>query len=285
LGGEFAMMALMKQTNEMTPEMAALKTRLKSTWEAGDYDHFSNFLKPGAIEFVERLDIPAGTKLLDIASGSGQITILMAKKGIHVTAIDLAQNLVDRANEYAKAEGLNVRIEQGDAEDLQFADGEFDVALSLIGSMFAPRPDRVASEKLRVVRPGGKVIMGNWTPAGHVGEFFRVIARYVPPSPIFPSPMLWGDPDQVKMRFGSGVSDLDISTHQYQMVLDISPREVTDFFIDYYGPTNRAFAAIPDDKKQSFKDDFTAVWEKNNIATDGSTHVPAEYIQVIGIKS
>jgi SAM-dependent methyltransferase len=275
----------MKTNDEMAPEMAALKTKLKATWESGDYDHFSNFLKPGAIEFMERLDIPAGTKLLDIGCGSGQITIPMAKKGIDVTAIDLAQNLVDKANEYASAEGLDIRIEQGDAEDLRFADGEFDMALSLIGSMFAPRPDRVASEMLRVVKPGGKVIMGNWTPAGHVGEFFRVIAKYVAPSPIFPSPMLWGDPEQVKQRFGSGVSDLQITAYRYPMILDISPREVTDFFIDYYCPTNKAFAVIPDENKQAFKDDFTAVWEKNNIATDGSTYVPAEYIEVIGTRT
>jgi SAM-dependent methyltransferase len=275
----------MEQTNEMAPEMAALKTKLKSTWESGDYDHFSNFLKPGALEFLARLEIPAGAKVLDIGCGSGQLTIPMAKKGIDVTAIDLAQNLVDKANDYAKAEGLSIRIEQGDAEDLQFEDNEFDIALSLIGSMFAPRPERVASEMLRVVKPGGKVIMGNWTPSGHVGEFFRVIANYVPPPAIFPSPMLWGNPQEVKQRFGDGVSDLRITTYYYPMILDISPREVTDFFIDYYGPTNRAFAVMSDDVKQAFKADFTAVWEKNNTATDGTTHVPAEYIEVIGTKA
>lgn len=107
----------------------------------------------------------------------------------------------------------------------------------------------------------------------------------MPPSPIFPSPMLWGDPEVVKQRFGDGLSDVKITAYHYPMILDISPREVTDFFIDYYGPTNRAFAAIPDDAKQAFKDDFTAVWEKNNTATDGTTDVRAEYIEVVGTKA
>jgi ubiquinone/menaquinone biosynthesis C-methylase UbiE len=275
----------MNDTTVIAPEMAALKTKLKSTWESGDYDHFSNFLKPGAYEFVDRLDLSAGTKLLDIACGSGQITIPMVKRGIEVTAVDLAQNLVDKANEYASAQGLNVRIEQGDAENLQFADGEFDVALSLIGSMFAPRPELVASEMLRVVKPGGKVIMGNWTPEGHVGQFFKVVGKYVPPPAIFPSPLMWGNPEVVKERFGDVLSDLQITKRYYPMILDLSPGEVTDFFIEYYGPTNKAYAAIPDEQKQSFKDEFTAVWEQNNIAKDRTTHVPAEYIEVVGTKA
>ncbi|MDQ2987295.1 MAG: class I SAM-dependent methyltransferase [Armatimonadota bacterium] len=270
---------------EPTTEMAALKTRLKAVWESGDYDNFSNFLKPGAMEFFDRLDIPAGTKLLDIGCGSGQLSIPAARRGIDVTAIDLAQNLVDKANEYSRAEGLDIRIEQGDAEDLQFGDGEFDIALSLIGSMFAPRPELVASEMLRVVKPGGKVIMGNWTPAGHVGQFFKVIGKFAPPPPIFPSPMLWGDPGIVRERFGDGVSDLRMTTYYYPMILSIPPREVTDFFIDYYGPTNRAFASLDEENKSAFKDEFTAVWERNNQATDGTTNVPAEYIEVVGTKA
>lgn len=269
----------------MTPEMEALKTRLKATWEAGDYGVFAKYLEPGALEFFDRLDIPAGTRLLDIGCGAGQLTIPAAKKGIDVVAVDLAQNLVDQANERAKAEGLDVDIRQGDAEDLPFPDASFDMSLSLIGSMFAPRPDLVASEMLRVTRPGGKVIMGNWTPAGHVGQMFKVIGKHVPPPAIFPSPLMWGDEEKVRERFGSGVSDLRITKYLYPFRYPFGPDKVVDFFIDYYGPTKKAYGSLDDAGKQAYRQDLIDLWTRNNEATDGNTFVQSEYIEVIGTRA
>src|SRR5689334_17498640 len=126
---------------EMTPDMAALKTRLKSTWEAGDYAHFSTFMEPGELEFLQRLPLQPGMTLLDVGCGSGPLTIPAAKRGIKVTGLDLAQNLVDEANERARKEGLDIRIEQGDAEALPYRDASFDAVMSWIGAMFAPRPE------------------------------------------------------------------------------------------------------------------------------------------------
>lgn len=269
---------------DLAPEMAALKTRLKSTWESGDYGVFATYLEPGALEFFDRLHIPPGTKLLDIGCGAGQLTIPAARQGIQVTGIDLAQNLVDQANARAQAEGLAIDIRQADAEDLPFEDGTFDYALSLIGSMFAPRPDRVASEMVRVVRQGGTLAMGNWTPAGHVGQMFKVIGKHVPPPSIFPSPLLWGDPDTVRARFGDSVQDLTIRTYLYPFRYPFGPAEVVDFFIQFYGPTLKAYGSLDDAGKAAFRSDLIELWSTNNRADDGVTHVESEYIEILAKK-
>jgi ubiquinone/menaquinone biosynthesis C-methylase UbiE len=165
----------------MTPEMSTLKTRLKTIWESGDYGVFAKYLEKGALEFFDRLNIPPGTRLLDVACGAGQLTIPAARKGIQVTGLDLAANLVQQARAKAAQEGLNIQVDEGDAENLPYPDASFDVVMSLIGSMFAPRPELVASEMIRVCRPGGRIIMGKWKPEGHVGHMFKAIGKHVPP--------------------------------------------------------------------------------------------------------
>ncbi|MGV3614859.1 MAG: class I SAM-dependent methyltransferase [Fimbriimonas sp.] len=265
--------------------MTDLKTRLKSTWEAGDYGVFAKNLEPGALEFFERLDLAPGTRLLDVACGAGQLTIPAAKRGIDVVGVDLAQNLVDQANERAKAEGLDIRIEQGDAEALPFEDASFDVVMSLIGSMFAPRPELVASEMLRVCRAGGKAIMGNWTPAGHVGQMFKIVGSHVPPPAIFPSPLMWGNEEKVRERLGNGVSDLRITPRLYPFRYPFSPTEVVDFFFAYYGPTVKAYGALNEEGRERLRSELIELWTTNNLATDGTTHVMAEYIEVVGTKA
>lgn len=274
-----------KLTPETTPEMAALKARLKSTWEAGDYGIFAKYLEPGALEFFDRLSLEKGTTLLDVGCGAGQLTIPAARRGIQVTGLDLAQNLVDQARERAKQEGLDIRIEQGDAEALPYEDASFAAVMSLIGSTFAPRPNLVASEMLRVCQPGGKIIMGNWTPEGHIGQMFKIIGKYAPLPAIFPSPLLWGDEATARERFGRGVRDLRITPYGYPFRYPFAPAEVVDFFILYYGPTLRAFNTLNEEAKGAFKEDLTALWTRNNRAADGTTEVLAEYIEVVGTRA
>jgi SAM-dependent methyltransferase len=269
----------------LTPEMGALKSRLKTTWESGDYGVFAKYLEKGALEFFDRLNIAPGTRLLDVGCGAGQLTIPAARKGIQVTGLDLASNLVEQARSRAAAEGLKVDVEQGDAEALPHGDKSFDAVMSLIGSMFAPRPELVASEMVRVCKPGGKVIMGNWTPAGHVGQMFKVIGKHVPPPPYFPSPLLWGDETTCRQRFSQGIKELRITPYMYPFEYPFSPAKVVDFFIAYYGPTNRAFATLDDAGKKAFHEDLTALWTRNNTATDGTTKVLGEYIEVIGTRA
>lgn len=269
----------------MTPEMNALKTRLKAVWESGDYGVFAKYLEKGALEFFDRLDIPPGTRLLDVACGAGQLTIPAARKGIRVTGLDLAANLVRQARALAAQEGLDIQVDEGDAENLPYPDASADVVMSLIGSMFAPRPELVASEMLRVCRPGGRIIMGNWTSEGHVGQMFKVIGKHVPPPPHVPSPLLWGDEATCRQRLGSGVNDLRITRYMYPFEYPFVPAKVVDVFVEYYGPTNRASASLNDTGRKAFRDDLTALWTRNNIATDGTTRVLAEYIEAIGTRA
>jgi ubiquinone/menaquinone biosynthesis C-methylase UbiE len=267
-----------------TPDISALKARLKTIWESGDYGVFAKYLEKGALEFFDRLSIGSGTRLLDVACGAGQLTIPAARKGIQVTGLDLAANLVLQVRARATQEGLIIQVDEGDAENLPYPDASFDVVMSLIGSMFAPRPELVASEMIRVCRPGGRIITGNWTPGGHVGQMFKVIAKHVPPPP-FPSPLLWGDEVTCRQRLSTDVNDLTITRYMYPFEYPFPPAKVVDLFVEYYGPTNRAYASLNSDGRKALHDDLTALWIRNNTATDGTTQVPAEYIEVVGTRA
>ena len=167
--------------DQISPEMEALKARLKTTWMSGDYAHFAQYLEPGARAFLKRLHIEPGTNMLDVGCGAGQIAIPAARAGALVTGVDIAANLIDKARDRAADEGVDVRFDEGDAEMLPYPTASFDLVVSLIGAMFAPRPSMVAAELLRVCRPGGRIAMANWTPEGHVGQMFKTVGSHVPP--------------------------------------------------------------------------------------------------------
>jgi ubiquinone/menaquinone biosynthesis C-methylase UbiE len=270
-------------TVAMEPEIESLKARLKATWMAGDYDRFSRYMEHDARVFYERLDIPAGCELLDVACGSGQLALLAARDGIKVTGVDIAPNLIQRAQARAKAEGLNVRFLEGDAEDLPFDDASFDVVTSLIGAMFAPRPDLVAHELLRVCSPGGTIAMANWTPQGFVGQMFKAISKFIAPSGMA-SPVLWGDEAVVRERLGSGVSDLSMTRRVYNFTYPFSPAEVVEFFRQYYGPTNRAFSALDQNQSAQLRAELEGLWSSQNLGDGALTVVQAEYLEVIGLR-
>lgn len=269
----------------MSPEMEALKARLKATWMAGDYGHFARFLEPGALEFLARLQLQPGTSMLDVACGAGQIAIPAARAGIKVTGIDIASNLIEQANQRAAAENLDVRFEEGDAEALPYEDASFDTVVSLVGAMFAPRPDKVAAELVRVCRPGGKIVMVNWTPEGHVGQMFKIIGRHVPPPPLMPSPLKWGDEATVRDRLGVGTTQVLVEKRLYPMRYPFGPNEVVEFFFTYYGPTNRALAALDSDGQAALRAELEQLWAANNQAQDGTTDVQAEYLHVTAIRA
>jgi len=146
----------------MTSDMDALKTKLKATWMSGDYARFATFMLPGTLEFLPFLAVKKGERVLDVGCGAGQLSLPVARAGGVVTAVDIASNLIEAARKRAADAKLDIRFEDGDAEALAFADGSFDFVFSFIGAMFAPRPERVAAEFVRVCRPGGRIVMGNW---------------------------------------------------------------------------------------------------------------------------
>ena len=269
---------------EMTPEMEALKSRLKATWMSGDYGHFATYLEAGAMEFLSRIRIEPGARILDVACGAGQTAIPMARAGAKVTGVDIATNLIEQARARVQAENLDARFEEGDAEMLPYRDGSFDIVVSLIGAMFAPRPELVAAELKRVCRPGGKIIMGNWTPSGFVGEMFKMMGKYVPPPAVMAPPVKWGEGEIVRQRFTDGISHLRLSRHLYPFRYPFSPAEVVEFFRLYYGPTNKAFAALDAEKQSALRRDLEQLWAEHNTATDGTTLVLAEYLEVVAIR-
>lgn len=269
----------------MTPDMEALKTRLKATWMSGDYGHFAKYLEPGAFDFLRRLELKPGTRMLDVGCGAGQIAIPAARAGVHVTGVDIAANLIEQARARAKAEGVEAQFDEGDAEMLPYQDASFDVVVSLIGAMFAPRPDMVAAELVRVCRPGGRIVMANWTPEGHIGQMFKIIGKHVPPPPLMAPPMKWGDEATVRERFREGTANITITRQRYPMRYPFPPAEVVNFFCTYYGPTVRAVAALDAAGQTAMRQELEQLWATNNQAKDGSTHVEAEYLEVVATRS
>lgn len=264
------------------PDITQLKSRMKETWMAGDFGQIANFTAPEAENFVGRLGIRPGWKVLDVACGTGNTAIPAAKAGASVTGVDIAPNSLEQAKKWAESEQLNVRFEEGDAEDLRYEDHSFDVVLTMFGAMFAPRPEKVAAELLRVCKPGGIIAMANWTAQGFIGQMFKIFARFIAP-PGMPSPVLWGDEETVRERLGSDCSNLRLTRVLYRFDYPFSPAEVVEFFRANYGPTTRAFAALAEPDRKTLREDLVRHWAAHNRSTDPNrTIVDAEYLEVVG---
>ena len=264
-------------------EFDDLKIRLKTTWMTGDYDLFSRFMEKDAEQFFRRLGVTPGTRLLDVGCGAGQLALIAARAGAQVTGCDIATNWIEKARARAAAEGLQVTFEEGDAESLPYADAQFDAVISLIGAMFAPRPDRVAAELTRVCRPGGMIAMANWTPAGFIGQMFKAIARHIAPSGM-PSPVLWGDEATVRDRLREGIAVLEFSLRLYHFDYPFPPDAVVDFFRTNYGPMSRAFASLDMSGQAKLRSELVSLWSAHNKAVDNTTKVDAEYLEVIATR-
>ncbi|MFL6449308.1 MAG: class I SAM-dependent methyltransferase [Bryobacteraceae bacterium] len=267
-----------------TNGLTELKGRLKATWMTGDYDVFSRYMEEDARKFFDRLELTPGTRLLDVGCGTGQLALIAARNGLKVTGCDIATNWLEKARNRAQAEGLPIRFEEGDAESLPYADAQFDVVVSLIGAMFAPRPDLVAAELKRVCRPGGMIAMANWTPEGFIGQMFKAIAKHIAPSGM-PSPVLWGDPAIVRHRLRDGITDLYFARRQYRFSYPFPPEAVVDFFELNYGPMSRAFASLDADGQARLRSELIALWSAHNQAVDSTTEVDGEYLEITATRT
>lgn len=267
-----------------TPELEAIKAKQKATWSAGDYGVVAKNLEASALDFLARIPIEPDSRVLDVACGTGQLAFPAARAGARVAAIDIAPNLVAQARDRAEREGIDIEFSEGDAEALPYANASFDLVISLIGAMFAPRPEVVASELKRVCRPGGRIVLGNWTAEGFIGTFFKTVARHVSPPPGIPSPLEWGNEAIVRERLGDGIADLKLTRRNYAFRYPFPPSDVAEYYLTYFGPTNRAHAALDANGQAALRNDLEELWATNNLSTNGSTYLEAEILEVVAVR-
>lgn len=269
----------------VSPDLAQLKAGMKAAWMAGDFGQLATFISGEAENFVARLNLQPGARYLDVACGTGNSAIPAAKAGAKVTGVDIATNLLAQARKRAGDEQLDIRFEEGDAEELPYPDRSFDVVVSMFGAMFAPRPESVSAEFLRVCRPGGVIAMANWTSSGFVAKSTQVTAKMVPPPPGVPVPALWGDESTVKQLLGHGCSHLTCIRRGVVLAYPFPPKETLNFFRRYLGPTRMAFARLDAAGQADLAAQLESLWMESNTATDGTTAVEAEYLEVYAIRA
>lgn len=267
------------------PEMESLKARLKGMWMSGDFAEVARHIERGAEQFIARLALKPGDRVLDVACGTGNTAIPAARAGAIVIGVDIATNLLEQARARAESEGLTIQFDEGDAENLPYDDAAFDVVVTMFGAMFAPRPELVAAELVRVCRPGGRIAMANWTPEGFVGQMFKITGKHVPPPPGMPSPVKWGDETTVRERLSEGIADLHLTRRMCPFEYPVPPAEVVESFRMYYGPTKRAFEALDSDGQAALRSDLEELWSEHNQATDGTTYGEGEYLEVLATRS
>ncbi len=275
----------MQPTHTDLERLTQLKQRMRGAWMAGDFGQIARYTAKSAQEFVGRLPIQPGTRVLDVACGTGNLAIPAARKGAQVCGVDIAPNLLEQARQRASDEGFTASFEEGDAEQLPYPDAHFDVVMSMFGAMFGPRPELVASELARVCRPGGTIAMANWTPESFVATQFAIGNRYVPPPAGIPAPVLWGDEQVVRQRLGLHTSSIRTDRQTVDFDYPFPPSEVVQFFRRYFGPTQVAFAKLPPDAQLAYTAELESLWQRQNEATDGHTAVRAEYLQVIATRA
>jgi ubiquinone/menaquinone biosynthesis C-methylase UbiE len=262
----------------------------KALWEKGDFTRIASTMRESGEALVKELGITSGLEVLDLGCGDGTTALPEARLGAQVLGVDIARNLVEAARQRAESEGLgNITFQEGDATNLEGLDDDsFDLAVSIFGAMFAPKPYDVAKEMVRVTRPGGRVVMGNWIPNDPtlVAQILKISAAYSPPPPEgFISPMTWGVESEVIERFrAAGVSDADISflRDTYMFHFPGTPAEFVSMFSKYYGPTMNAFdAAEANGRTADLENELVALFEEKNESTEpGQTSIPATFLRV-----
>ncbi|MGX5819832.1 class I SAM-dependent methyltransferase [Chitinophaga lutea] len=262
----------------------------KALWEKGDFTRIAESMRGSGSALVAALGITKGARVLDLGCGDGTTAIPAARLGADVLGVDIASNLVAAGRQRAKALSLNnCEFREGDAADLSsLPDQSFDMVVSIFGAMFASRPQDVARELVRVTRPGGKIVMGNWIPGDPtlVAQILKISSAYTPPPPEgFVSPMLWGVESHVTERFGSaGVAKEDITFEKetFHFDIDCTPAAFVDRFRTYYGPTMNAFeAAGKNGKEDQLRRELELLFaSENRSASADTTFIPATYLKV-----
>lgn len=280
-------------TIDQTAPASAAPNPNKALWEKGDFTQIAASMRESGEELVETLGVTPDIEVLDLGCGDGTTAVPAAQRGARVLGVDIAANLVAAGNVRAREAGLsNLFFREGDASHLDgIEDNRFDLVVSIFGAMFAPRPFDVAREMVRVTRPGGRIVMGNWIPGDPtlVAQVLRISAEFTPPPPEgFISPVSWGVADNVRERFtAAGISPDSISCTPtlYTFRTLHPPASLVDTFRHYYGPTMNAFdAAQKDGRAGELHDRLSALFEAQNEGRPGETIIAANYLKVVVVK-
>jgi ubiquinone/menaquinone biosynthesis C-methylase UbiE len=262
----------------------------KALWEKGDFTRIAETMRESGEALVTRIGIRRGMKVLDLGCGDGTTAVPAAQLGAEVLGVDIARNLVEAGNQRAQELGLaNLRFQEGDATNLQdLADGSFDLVVSIFGAMFAPKPHDVAREMVRVTRPGGRIVMGNWIPGDPtlVAQVLKVSAAYAPaPTAGFVSPMMWGIEEEVIERFeaaGIAKDRMRFKRESWLFKAEATPSELLEVFRNYYGPTMNAYeAAEKSGRVEELHRELEALFHRHNASPlKDVTLIPATYLRV-----
>jgi SAM-dependent methyltransferase len=268
-----------------------IKDSMRATWMAGDFGVVARTISGGAETFIARLDIPPGARVLDVACGTGNTAIPLARplphgKACLVTGVDIAPNLLVQARERAAAESLAIAFDEGDAEQLPYPDASFDAVTTMFGAMFAPRPELVAAECARVLKPGGLLAMANWNPASFTGLMFKVGSKHTPPPPGVPPPVLWGDDAIVRQRLTPYFTGIRTELIPVDFDMPMPPAGAVDFFRKYFGPTQVAFSRLDPVGQAALAADLEALWSSHNVSPTPTTHtlIPNQYLQILATR-
>ncbi|WP_095056855.1 class I SAM-dependent methyltransferase [Pseudomonas sp. Irchel s3f7] len=261
-------------------DLTALKTRQMASWASGDYAVIGTTLQIVGEQLAEACDLLCDERVLDVAAGNGNATLAAARRGCQVTSTDYVSALLERGEERARAERLDVSFQVADAEALPFEDGSFDAVLSTFGVMFTPDQAKAASELARVCRPGGRIGLANWTPEGFVGQMFKTLGQHLPPPPGAQPPSRWGTEAWLHEHFDECEFLLQVTRRTFNFRYR-SAAHFIDTFREWYGPVHKAFAALPPEGATALEADLTELLNRLNRAGDQSLVVPSEYLEVV----
>ena len=270
-------------TNAVQPDLAAVKQRQQQTWASADYAAVAAMIVPMAEDLAQTAGLRAGDRVLDVATGSGNAALAAARCGAEVTGIDYVPGLLERARARSAAEGLEIELAEGDAEDLAFPDASFDAVLSCLGVMFTPNQEQAAAELVRVCKSGGTIGLVNWTPTGFIGQLLRTVGKHVPPPAGVRPPTQWGTEERLGELLGEAVSKLEVERRTFVFRFR-SPEEFASFFRDNYGPVHKAFGALDEPGRERFYDDLTALAREHDQEEGPSVALPAEYLKVVATR-
>ncbi len=269
-------------TQPRTPD-PAIKERQRKAWSSGNYSKQDvHFVIIGEL-LCEAIDLRPGRRVLDVATGNGNTALAAARRFCEVTGIDHTPTLLEGARKRAAAEGFRINFREGEAENLPFPDASFDFVLSTIGAIFAPDQEKVASELLRVCRPGGKIGMANWTPDSFVGELSRTIDKHVPPPPGSRSALLWGTKERLRELFDDAVASLWAPRRSFVFRYP-SPQLYVEYTRTYYDPLMKALEALDASGQESLVRDVEYLIRRFNRSGDETMVVPIDYLEMVAIK-